>query len=335
MIQAKLIEKKDFSGQNIYVGLDVHKRNWNVTIRVENEYYKTFQQAPNPQQLESYLKNIFPGAKYSCAYEAGFCGFWIQREITKRGIHCIVVNPADIPATGKDIIVKTDPRDSKRIALSLQTGQLTPIFIPGEELEADRRLVRFRKTVQTDLAKSHCRIKSELLLIGLDIPERFKGWSKSFIAWLKAITLEYSNLRYTLDQAILRAEQLRMQLLGCNKSVRAMIKDEKYQAIGGLLLKITGIGTITAITLLTEIEDIERFPTFDRLNSFIGFCPTEHTSGDREKKGKITPRGHRILRAYMVEAAWIAVRNDPALASSYAEYTKHMTGKRAIIRIAP
>ena len=292
MIQPKLIEKKDFTGQEISVGLDVHKKNWNVTIYVEKVFFKRFQQKPSPAQLENYLKNNFPGANYLCAYEAGFCGFWIQRELTRLGVQCLVVNPGDIPTTNKDQVHKTDPIDSKRIALSLQAGQLKPIYIPDELLEADRRLVRFRKNLQKDLTKAQGRIKSELHLMGLDIPDRFKGWSKPFVEWLKAISINHDSLRYTLDQEILRAEQLRSQLLDFTRKMRTLLKEERYQTIGTLLLKVTGIGPITTITLLTEIADIDRFPIFDQLNSFIGFCPTEHSSGESEKRGNITPRGH-------------------------------------------
>ena len=334
MTSPKLIQKMDFSGHNVYVGLDVHKKNWNVSIYVGKHYFKSFQQAPSPDQLEKYLNENYPGANTLCGYEAGFCGFWIQRDLSDRGIRCIVINPADVPITDKEKQNKTDKIDSKRIASSLDNGKLQAIYIPSKRLEADRRLVRFRKSVLNDLTRSKNRIKSELHLIGMEIPPKYRGWSKSFIVWLKGLPMEHKNLRITLDQAINRMEQLRDQLLLLNRALRNMIKEEPYQKIGELLIKITGIGLITAVTLLTEIGEIERFESFDRLNSFIGFCPTEHSSGESERKGKITPRGHRELRGYLVEAAWTATRTDPALAACYAELTKRMMGKKAITRIA-
>lgn len=334
MNSSKLTSKMDFSGHNIYVGMDVHKKNWNISIYVDDVFYKSFQQAPNAGQLETYLKENFSGASYRCAYEAGFCGFWIQRELSHRGISCIVVNPADIPSKDKDRKRKTDKLDSKRIAYNLGARQLEPIYIPSKIIEGDRRLVRFRKAVQRDLNRSRGRIQSELHLLGIDIPEQYSGWSKAFVNWLKALDLNEPSLRYTLDQEIHRAEQLRQQLLELNRALRTLIKETRYAEIGALLQKITGLGFITTITLLTELAEIHRFETFDHLNSFVGFCPTEHSTGDDEQKGKITPRGHRLLRSYLIEASWMAIRNDPAMAAAYSSYTKRMTGKRAITRIA-
>lgn len=334
MINTKVNQKMDFNGQKIFVGLDVHKINWNVSIYVEQNLYQTFHQAASPGQLEKYLKENFPGAKCLCAYEAGFCGFWIQRDLSKRGIDCIVVNAADVPSTDKEKKNKTNPIDSKRIGLSLQANQLNSIYIPSEQLEADRRVVRFRKAIQKDLTKARNRIKSELHLLGKEIPLKYKGWSKSFIMWLNGLELDHESLRYMFKQTILRAEQIRTQMLDLNQALKNMIKEERYREMGSLLTKVTGLGLITSITLLTEIGPIDRFPTFDHFNSFIGFCPTEHSSGEIEKKGKITPRGHHTLRGYFVEAAWIATRNDPAMAACYSKLTQRMTGKKAITRIA-
>lgn len=331
----KVAQKFDFTGKTIYVGLDVHLLQWNVSIYLENNtFFKAFQQAANPGQLVRYLEDNFPGAQYQCAYEAGFCGFWIQRELTKRGLQCIIVNAADIPTTDKAQKNKTNKRDSKRIGLSLQAGQLDAIYIPSIQLESDRRLVRFRKRIQIDLTKARNRIKSELHLMGQEIPERYKGWSKSFVTWLKGIEVPYSSLRYTLDQLIVRVEQLRAQLLELNRKLRKLIREDRYLEMGELLMKVTGLGLITSITLLTEIGEIERFPFFDQFNNYIGFCPTEHSSGEDEHKGKITPRSNRVLRGYFIEAAWMAIRNDPAMAACYSKLLQRMTGKRAITRIA-
>jgi transposase len=334
MITSKVAQKMDFTNRKIYIGLDVHKKNWNVSIFVEKQYFKAFQQAPKPDVLIKYLHDNFPGGIYECAYEAGFCGFWIQRELSDKGISCIVVNPADIPITNKERNNKRDPVDSKRIASALEDGKLNPIYIPSIQLEADRRIVRLRKTITNDLTRSKNRIKSELFLIGIEIPGKYKGWSKPFIEWLKALDLEHKNWRSTLDVTIQRMEQLRSQLLLLNRDIRKLIKEDRYKKIGEQLLKISGVGVLTAITVLTEIGEIERFETFDRLNSYIGYCPTEHSSGESEQKGGLTPRGNSQLRELLVESSWIATRTDPTMAACYADLTKRMTGKRAIIRIA-
>ncbi len=135
------VKKIDFTGQNIYAGFDVHKKSWKVTIMAEDTFYKTFTQPPNPEVLYNYLKSNFPGGNYHSAYEAGFCGFWIHDKLTSLGVRSIVVNPADIPTTDKERVQKEDKRDSRKIARSLSTGTLVPIYTPTIQTQRDRSLI--------------------------------------------------------------------------------------------------------------------------------------------------------------------------------------------------
>ena len=143
--------KTNFSDQTIYVGLDVHKRSWNAALYLNDQYLRNIHQPPSPQALFKFLKTSYPGADYVCAYEGGKFGYWIQRQLTSRGVECIVVNPADIPSTHKAEVTKTDLRDARGIAMSLQCGQLRGIYIPGLQQESDRCPVRHHKKIWRDL----------------------------------------------------------------------------------------------------------------------------------------------------------------------------------------
>jgi transposase len=121
----------NFSGQTIYVGLDVHKRSWNAALYLNNQYLRNVHQPPSPEALHKFLQAQYPKAHYVCAYEGGKFGFWIQRYLTSKGIECLVVNPADVPSTHKDEVSKTDPRDARTIAMALQCGQLKGIYVPS------------------------------------------------------------------------------------------------------------------------------------------------------------------------------------------------------------
>ena len=134
----KVKQKVDFSGQTIYVGIDVHLKSWNISLYCNQQYLNSFHQFFIPQALQTYLANTYPNAVYKCAYESGFCGYWIQRTFLQNGIDCIVVNAADVPQTDKGIKNKTDKNDSKRLAQALQAGLLQPIYVPDEQIEADR-----------------------------------------------------------------------------------------------------------------------------------------------------------------------------------------------------
>ena len=116
--------KLDFTGQSIYVGIDVHKKSWNVTIYVESIEHKTFSMPAVSVVLSKYLIKNFPGAKYYCAYEAGYSGFWIHDELQKRHMDCCVVNPADVPTKDKERRLKNDRIDSRKLAKSLRNGEL-------------------------------------------------------------------------------------------------------------------------------------------------------------------------------------------------------------------
>lgn len=327
----------NFREQTIYVGLDVHKRSWNAALFLNDQYLRNIHQPPSPQSLCTFLKSNYPGADYQCAYEGGKFGYWIQRQLSSKGVHCIVVNPADIPATHKDEVSKTDPRDARAIAMALQCGQLRGINIPTIRQESDRALVRQRKKIWRDLVRCKNRIKGYLDYTGVVVPDKFNNsnWSRNFIQWLGEIEFEYESSRMTLSYMIREAELLRKELLNISNDIRKLMRSQEYNKLYYLLRSITGIGPLTAASLATEIGDINRFPGFSQLNSFIGLLPSEHSSGEREHKGRLTIRRHRQLRSDLTECAWTAKRTDPALALYYHQQLKKgKDPKLVIIKIA-
>jgi transposase len=118
------------------------------------------------------------------------------------------------------------------------------------------------------------------------------------------------------------------------REIRKLSKTGAYEGNVILLRSVPGVGLITSMVILTEIETIERFNNLDKLCNYIGFVPSTHSSGEKEKTGDITPRGHSILRSAIVESTWNAIRYDPALTKSFHDYCKRMDSNKAIIRIA-
>lgn len=331
-----LQQKADFIGKTIYVGMDVHLKNWDISLYFEQQYLRSFHQAADPQALAKTLKRDYPHAAFKCAYEAGFGGFWVQRKLQELGLSCIVVHAADVPQTDKGMRSKTDRSDSRRIAEALQGGLLHSIHIPTTETESDRKRVRCRQQLNRDLTKAKVRIKSLLHHTGISIPAQYRkaNWSSKFIQWLKDLPITHPSLQQTLQRMINQVAWLKKELSELTKSIRQLLQSDRYKENAQWLLSVPSIGPITAITLLVEIDDINRFDCFDRFNSFIGFCPTQHSSGEDIKMGGITTRRHKELRSLLIEAAWIAVGIDPALTLSFSELKKRMTAKRAIVRIA-
>lgn len=132
--------KVNFTGQDIFIGMDVHKKQWAISIYVGEIEHKRYIQPPRVEILKNYVTKMFPGGSYYSVYEAGYCGFWIHRELQRAGIKNIVVNPADIPTNNKEKRRKTDKVDSKKLAQRLVQKQLKGIYVPDEESDCDRRL---------------------------------------------------------------------------------------------------------------------------------------------------------------------------------------------------
>lgn len=330
--------KIDFKGQNIYAGFDTHLKNWRVTIMTDHLIHKTFSQDPKPELLHQYLVNNFPGGTYYSAYEAGFCGYWIHYKLKELGINSIVVNPADVPTTEKEKEYKTDPRDSRKIARSLKNGELNPIYVPSLKTIEDRSLVRARSMLVKDITRYKNRIKSFLHFYGIDIPEPFinnkNHWSKRFLDWFDHIDMKEQSGKDTLNLIVTTAKYLRAELLQITKQIQKLSKTEYYQELVQLLRSIPGIGIITSMIILTELENINRFNKLDNLCGYIGLVPSTHSSGEKDKIGNLTKRGHSVLRKAIIESAWIAARRDPALLLCYNNYCKRMESNEAIIRIA-
>lgn len=327
-----------FHGQNIYVGIDAHLKNWTITAITENNLEKRFSQDPDAGILFNYLQQTFPKGNYYSAYEAGFCGFSVHRKLEECGIRNIVVNPADIPTTDKERKQKEDRRDSRKIARSLKNGELVGIYVPSRESEELRSLVRYRKTLVKEISRHKNRIKSHLYCFGIVIPVALSQastyWSGKFTQWLE--TVQHSTLfgDMVLQGTLETIKHLRGELLKINRQLRTIENNGHYAFKIKLLRTVPGIGLIVAVTLLSELETIFRFKNLDKLSSFVGLVPRTNSSGENEKAGRISPRSNRSLRGILVEASWIASRNDPALAQCYLELCKRMKPNEAIIRIA-
>jgi transposase len=330
--------KLSFQDQNIYTGIDVHKNSYKATIIVENRVFKTFSQPADPKILVEYLKRNFPDGNYYSAYEASFSGFWLHDYLNKMGIKNIVVNPADIPTTDKEKKQKEDKRDSKKIAKGLINNELVPIYVMGNQSLEDRKLLRMRQTIAKDLTRLKNRIKSDLYFFGIKFPPEFENsnthWSKKFMKWLEEIKFEKESGNISFRVLLHHAKHLREEQLMMNREIRKLSNEDKYKDNVKLLISVPGIGLLTAMIILTELDDINRFQDLDNLCSYMGISPTTNSSGDNEKVGKITPRSNNFLRNAIIESSWIASRTDPALLRCYIDYIKRMDKNKAVIKIA-
>lgn len=159
-------------------------------------------------------------------------------------------------------------------------------------------------------------------------------WNKRFVTWLKTIDANTPYGKQTLEFLIKQYEALRGQRLEMIRSIRALSRTERFEGPLELLLTIPGIGQLTGMALLSEIDDIKRFRSADQLAAYIGMIPMCHSSGEHEGIGDITVRKNAKLRSVLIEASWIAIRQDPAMTLAYNTYCNRMRPSKAIIKIA-
>jgi transposase len=329
----KQIKTLNFEGQDFFIGIDVHLKNWKVTIRNNRMVLKTFSMNPKPDQIHAYLQRNYPNGNYFSAYESGFCGYWIHRQLKQMGINNIVVNPADVPTTHKEKNQKRDPIDSRKLARELESNSLNGIYIPSKKQQALRSISRLYFQNVGDRTRLKMRIKSFLHYQGIALPrvDEIHHWSGRFINWLRSINFKNSEDTFHLQQLLLALEQKRQQCSGILKYARECVKDD---AVMKYLRSVCGIGFITGFALYTELIDMKRFSSLDKLCAYIGLVPSVEASGEKEKTKGLTRRHNKFLRNRLIESAWVAVRYDPALTQSFSELIKRMPKQKAIIRIA-
>lgn len=335
MKSLQVTKKTDFSGETIYVGMDVHKKNWTVTLLTSLLEHKTFVQPPLPTALAGYLKKHFPNATYKSTYEAGFCGFWIHEELKREGIDNIVINGADVPTTNKEMKGKRDPVDSRKLAKGLRAGFLQGIYVPSRQELEIREAIRFRSKLVKDITRTKNRIKGMLNRFGTEPPEDLEGknWSSVYIKWLQKLELETPIGTHTLRAKVRSLLELKAQKRDLEKTIiQKLTAGYKFEI--KLLRKIPGVGLIVALTILSELGDTTRFKNINALQSYVGLVPNIYSSGEKEYVGNMTKRMNIHVQPVLIQAAWVAVKKDPSLTKYYQDLCKKMAGNKAIIRVA-
>ena len=320
-----------FKGQHFFIGIDVHKKRWMVTIRCNNMRLKTFSMNPLPQELHKYMSSHYPEGIYHTVYEAGFCGFWIHETLQKLGFQNTVVHPNDVPTSDKEKKTKSDPIDSGKLARELEKRSLIPLYVPNKEMQALRSLCRLYHTYTTSTTRIKNRIKGHLYFYGVELSSESSYWSRHFIQWLENLSFTHQPAKDYLNICINKLLFIRDQKKNLLKQLRSYASTTD---VVPLLLTVPGIGFKTAITLYCEIMDINRFTERNNLISFAGFTPFTHSSGEKVYEYGLNVRRNKYLRHLIIESAWVAIRHDPALLHVFSKLSLRMKKQQAIIRVA-
>jgi len=326
----------NFDNQHFFVGIDVHQKSWTVTIRSGKIVLKTFSMNPSVQELSRYMKENYPGGSYQSVYEAGCFGYYIHREMQESGFNNIIAAPTEIPRSEKEKTIKCDPVDSRKLSRELENQSLKGIYIPDVLHQELRSLSRMRYQLSRKQTRIKNHIKSYLTFYGHKYPEHYQmgHWSGRFIEYLQSLEFAYEPGKEQLRIYLEELQTIRGLLTRTTRLLREYCRKYNINDTILLLTSVPGVGFVTAVSTYTEVMDIKRFPDLDRLASFVGLTPTIVSSADKASNLGIKNQHNRYLRSLLIEAAWVAIRRDPALLLSYNNNKKRMCAQKAIIKIA-
>jgi transposase len=305
----------------VTVGLDVHARSIRLAAVRADELLEE-RTLPYDEEAVERLLRRWPAVR--CCYEAGPTGFGLYRHLVERGIDCAVVAPGLVPRRPGDR-VKTDPRDARKLARLLGGGLLEPIHVPSPELEAARDLVRAREDARLDRMRDRHRLSKFCLRHGRRLPT--SGWTVVRRKWLSEQRFAFPAEQLTFDTYLHAVDLVDRRIEALERAIREVAEEGPSRGLVARLRCLRGVDTLTALGLVAEIGDFDRFRTAEEFMAFVGLVPSEHSSGERRSQGSITKVGNAHVRRLLVEAAWHARRRPKV---GY-ELARRQRGQEAIV----
>jgi transposase len=299
---------------DVFAGLDVDKRSISVTFTDHQGLLKSLRMPYNVEHLVSHVRKHFPNQKVAFAYEAGPTGYGLYDGLVAQDFRCLIASPSMIPkAPGQR--VKTNRLDSVGLSENLRGGQLKGIHVPSPLYRELRHLTQLRDTFVSEMVGMKQRIKSLLLMEGMEFPPAPAGSQWSFMVKDKLRKLPCSSIvRFKLDQLLDSLEFNEKQVFKTTREIRHFCQnDPELSQCIKYMMTVPGIGWIVASQLLARIGDWRELTNIRQLAGFLGLVPTEHSTGERTDRGSITRTGDERLRSKMIQASWSAIRKDQEL----------------------
>ena len=298
-----------------WVGLDVHAETISVGVaEAKGEVRPLGTIANRPEAIRHLVRKLAGPEGLRACYEAGPTGYVLYWQLTSLGVMCDVVAPTLVPVKAGDR-VKTDRRDAEKLARLHRSGDLTAVWVPDAQHEALRDLVRAREAAKGDQLRARHRLQKFLLRHGRRAPAGVNAWTLKHLAWVKGhVRFEHPAQEATLMDYISEIDHVAERLERLEKAIDRAIAEvpEKLRAVIEGLQSLRGVAKLTAVTIVSELGEISRFPKARQLMGYTGLVPSEHSSGDKTRRGGITKTGNARLRRVLTEAAW-AYRLRPSV----------------------
>jgi transposase len=290
----------------LYVGLDVHKESIAVAYAPEERGAEVvFLGTIGTRQcdIDKLIRTLTSKAtQLVFVYEAGPCGYWLYRYLTRKHLTCWVVAPSCVPKKAGDR-VKTDRRDATQLARLMRSGDLTPVYVPAVEDEAIRDLTRAREDAIRDLKAAKSRLKA--FRLRQDI--RYEGratWGPAHLRWLAEVVCPTPAQQIVFQEYVRAVSEHQERLQRLEAELRDQVEVWHLAPVVQALQAMRGVQFTVAVTLMAELGDLSRFENPRHLMSSLGLTPSEYSSGERRRQGGITKAGNTFARRALIEGAW-------------------------------
>jgi transposase len=288
----------------LHVGLDVHKDSVSIALAEPGRTpARLVGKVPHDvAKLVKVLQRLGTSSTLHLVYEAGPTGFALQRHLAERGYTCEVIAPSQTPRRPGDHI-KTDSRDCIMLAECSRAGQLKSVWIPAPADEAIRDLSRAREDAIGSRTRARLQIKAFLLRH----ERRYGGktsWCGAHWRWMAAQSFESAAVQTAFTEYWLAVQAAEERVHRLSVALVSSIAGWRWEPAVQALQALRGVAAITAIGLMAEIGDLQRFEHPRKLMGYLGLVPREHSSGERLSRGSITKSGNAHARRLLTEAAW-------------------------------
>ncbi len=292
------------------IGMDVHSTNYTLcamepVIGEEDRVFATIKVTPDYKNILMFIENLKMKLgldnKYDiqCGYEAGCLGYSLYNQLTAAGVKCVILAPTTM-LTQQGVRIKTDARDAHMIAQCLSYGGYHAVYIPTEEDDSVKEYLRMRNDHKLSLKKIKQQINAFCLRHGFQYPGT--KWTQAHLKWIKK--LEVKNMyRETLDEYIASYEEQESKIERFDTRIEEIAGQEKYREKVKRLGCFLGIKTHTALSLIVETGDFERFAKGNTYAAYLGLAPGENSSSDNINRTGITKAGNSHLRQLLIESA--------------------------------
>lgn len=288
-----------------FVGLDVHKETITIAVAEVDSSIPPAPLATIPNDtaiLLKRLRKLGPVSSLRCCYEAGPTGYGLYRDLRAAGVDCVVVAPSLVPMQAGNQI-KTDRRDAVKLARFLRSGDLTPVYVPDEATEAMRDLERARD----DAKKAERVARQQLLKFLLRHGRRYEGksaWTDKHLTWVRQQRFAHEPQQRVLEDYLKAVEDASERVRTLTQHIAELVESWSLAPLVKALQALRGVQLVSAVVIAAELGDLSRFRTPTELMAYLGLVPSEHSSGDSRRRGRITRAGNIHVRRILVESAW-------------------------------